>query len=290
MPATAILRLRAEAAALEGAEPVAASSILLLLPSSLPTGTPIDVKFQDYEWRLRTAQATDVLYSLRQHLRLQAHLVNFKYRFDRGQHENLRSNDTIKRLRVKVDESAERYRMARKALAQLAPALAKTGWASVLPILRDEDVRQMAQGLEGDTEGKRTLSWIWTSKGIGGDRDSADDGVQEGVFPHLSHMARVLTLTYAELRIEWCKARARAMRWSEEVLLLVEEMRRIIAYHTWHADWWEQQAVACTDLSPEEAEGAIAYAFRQSHIRLAIRDYCLKSWANVEEYVALGLE
>jgi hypothetical protein len=26
------------------------------------------------------------------------------------------------------------------------------------------------------------------------------------------------------LRIEWCRSRARAMRWSEEVLLLREEM------------------------------------------------------------------
>lgn len=180
--------MRAAAAAREGDEPVAAAAIPLLLPSSLPPRSLIDIKFQDYEWRLRTAQATDALHSLRQHLRLQAHLVNFKYRFDRGQHENLRSNDTIKRLRVKVDESVELYRSARKALSQLGPTLKKTGWASLLPILRDEDVRQMAQGLEGDTEGKRTLSWIWTSQGIGGDRDTANDGVHEGACS-LSHMA-----------------------------------------------------------------------------------------------------
>lgn len=109
-------------------------------------------------------------------------MVNFKYRFDRGQHENLRSNDTIKRLRVKVDESVERYRTARKALTRLGPILRKTGWASTLPILQNEDVRQMSVGLEGDSEGNRSISWIWTSQGIGGDRDMANDGVQEGMF------------------------------------------------------------------------------------------------------------
>lgn len=125
---------------------------------------------------------------------------------------------------MKVDDSVERYRTARKALTCLGSILKMTGWASALPILKDEDVRQMATGLEGDTEGKRTLSWIWSGQGIGGDRDSADDGVQEGMYPHLCLIRLVPNFDNAELRIEWCKARARAMRWSEEVLLLVEEM------------------------------------------------------------------
>lgn len=71
--------------------------------------------------------------------------------------------------------------MARKALTRLGPILRKTGWASTLPILKDEDVRQMSVGLEGDTEGTRSLSWIWTSQGIGGDRDTGNIGVQEGM-------------------------------------------------------------------------------------------------------------
>lgn len=288
IPATALIRLQAEAAAPEGAEPVPASSTPLLLPSSLPPRTVVETKFQDFEWRLRRAQATDALHSLRQSLRLQAHIVNFKYRFDRGQHENLRSNDIIKRVRVKVDDSVERYRVARKALSHLGPILKQTGWASALPILRDEDVRQMAHGLEGDTEGHRTLSWIWTSQGIGGDRDVAEDGVQEGMCIYLHLIWLSSNIDYAELRIEWCKARARAMRWSEEVLLLVEEMRRVVAYHTWHAEWWEQQSVGRQDLTPTEAEGAVAYAFRQAHIRVAIRDHCLKVWDSVERYVSLG--
>lgn len=40
------------------------------------------------------------------------------------------------------------------------------------------------------------------------------------------------------LRAEWCKARARARRWSEEVDLLLEEMRRVIAYHEWECARW----------------------------------------------------
>lgn len=103
-----------------------------------------------------------------------------------------------------------------------------------------------------------------------------------------SAFASALTIPFVELRIEWCKARARGCRWSEEVWLLVEEMRRVLGYHLWHADWWEKRAFARTDLSPEETEGAAAYAFRQSRIRIAIHDHCQSSWADVARYVALS--
>ena len=46
------------------------------------------------------------------------------------------------------------------------------------------------------------------------------------------------------LRIEWCRVRARAMRWSEEVLLLREEMRRVLVFLEWQATWWEKRAVS----------------------------------------------
>lgn len=42
---------------------------------------------------------------------------------------------------------------------------------------------------------------------------------------------------HSGVRVEWMKARARSMRWTEELNLLPEEMRRTIAYHRWKADW-----------------------------------------------------
>lgn len=106
--------------------------------------------------------------------------------------------------------------------------------------------------------------------------------------PTAGAFASSLTFPYVELRIEWCKARARGCRWSEEVWLLVEEMRRVLGYHLWHADWWEERAYTRKDLSPEEAEGAAAYAFRQSRIRIAIHHHCQSSWNDVERYIGLG--
>lgn len=91
------------------------------------------------------------------------------------------------------------------------------------------------------------------------------------------------------LRIQWCKARARAMRWSEEVLILREEMRRVLAFLTWHAVWWDQQVQRRTGLSLEAAEGVAAYAYKQASIRRKIRSsfdtLWRSSWASLDQGV-----
>ncbi|KAF7964571.1 hypothetical protein HWV62_5596, partial [Athelia sp. TMB] len=258
----------------EGAPDLPAHSIPLLLPSGLSglqRRSQIDVKFARYKWCLRQAQARDAIYSLRRHLRVQASLFNWKSCFSKGQASNTRSNDTISRIRAKVADSALSYRTARIAIAALGHTLKELGWAKAFPILHDEDIRQMTVGLEGESEGKRTLSWIWTSAGVGGDKDSAD-GAQD------------------ELCIQWCMVRARAFWWSEEVFLLLEEMTCVRSYHTWHAGWWEEQSVSREGLTAEENEGFAAYAFRQSSVRLAMRDTCAAAWQDVERYVLLGAQ
>ncbi|KAH7917767.1 hypothetical protein BV22DRAFT_1052206 [Leucogyrophana mollusca] len=40
------------------------------------------------------------------------------------------------------------------------------------------------------------------------------------------------------LNDEWAKARARAHRWTEEAMLLKEEMQRVRVYLNWRAKWW----------------------------------------------------
>lgn len=103
------------------------------------------------------------------------------------------------------------------------------------------------------------------------------------------------------LRIEWCKARARAHRWQEECLLLAEEMQRVIAFFTWQAKWWSSYTAERNLLPPHPAwppnvsimspiervafedqsrkiEGKIAYAHRQAHIRESMRQFCEEKW------------
>jgi hypothetical protein len=67
------------------------------------------------------------------------------------------------------------------------------------------------------------------------------------------------------MRAKWAKAHARAQRWAEEVVLLAEEMRRVIMYLDWKATWWCMQATRRVDPARTDIVGGlVAYAFRQS--------------------------
>lgn len=98
----------------------------------------------------------------------------------------------------------------------------------------------------------------------------------------------VVTTIHLGIRVEWCKARARAMRWSEEIILLQEEMRRVLAYHAWHARWWDDQSFRCVGLSEEQTEGLAAYAHRQAKVYRGMRLVCETAWRNTAQYCALG--
>ena len=72
----------------------------------------------------------------------------------------------------------------------------------------------------GTGETWRTLSWIWTMKS----RTASDDDDTDDI-----------------LRSEWAKSRARANRCKEEVLLLREEMQRVLVFLEWKSEWWLQR-------------------------------------------------
>lgn len=86
------------------------------------------------------------------------------------------------------------------------------------------------------------------------------------------------------LRVEWCKARARALRWTEEVQLLVEEMRRVLQFFDWKVKFWEMRADFLQDdmdaamsntaklvgshrLLEQRIEGTRAYALSQARVQ-----------------------
>ncbi|THU86213.1 hypothetical protein K435DRAFT_598002, partial [Dendrothele bispora CBS 962.96] len=58
--------------------------------------------------------------------------------------------------------------------------------------------------------------------------------------------------------VEWCKSRARTLRWKEEVILLVEEIHRMREFSLSKGKWWEGRKVA------ELIEGLNAYAQQQA--------------------------
>jgi hypothetical protein len=79
------------------------------------------------------------------------------------------------------------------------------------------------------------------------------------------------------------------MQWSKEVVLLWEEMRRVLAFLEWHADWWEGHRALHEDLDAVLDEGMRAYAGKQAHIRQSMRNHFNHLWCCSDQFIALGI-
>ena len=79
------------------------------------------------------------------------------------------------------------------------------------------------------------------------------------------------------MRIEWAKARARYLRWSEEVQLLKEEMRRVRKTLEWEAQQWEGWRESWT-IDAAATEGIKAYAMRQAQVRRDLLSHFTRMW------------
>lgn len=132
----------------------------------------IDHRLLDLEWKLRLAQAYESLDQIRHHLLIRTHVFKFKDRFVRGQGANTRARGVISTIQANVDRNCKTYRVARAALTFLGNALGRnSAWESNLPLLADSDVRGISDGEDGQSEGRKQLSWIWKVMGVIGEAE-----------------------------------------------------------------------------------------------------------------------
>ncbi|KAF7294444.1 CxC2 domain-containing protein [Mycena kentingensis (nom. inval.)] len=104
---------------------------------------------------------------------------------------------------------------------------------------------------------RRIMSWIWTAVG-------AFDANE-------SHL-------HESMRVEWARALARKDRWTEEVALLEEEMRRVLRYLEWQANWWEEQQGRRV-VEGSIAAGLEAYARKSAGFSVSLRQHLEIRWA-----------
>jgi hypothetical protein len=175
MPGVAAVRAKEDEEG--GGEPVEAQDIKLMLPSQVPSICS-NRRLLRYEWRLRYSQALDFLADIRRLLLLSAQLYKSKDLHVRGQRMVMRSLSLILGVNERIKISVGGYHRARAALAHLAPTLLETTWEETLRPLLEDDVRIMtAAQAEGVSEGRRTMSWIWRTTGVG----DSSAGMQEGM-------------------------------------------------------------------------------------------------------------
>jgi hypothetical protein len=99
------------------------------------------------------------------------------------------------------------------------------------------------------------------------------------------------------------------MRYAEEVELLLEEMRRVVAFLEWDRDRWKKRALhapqwRANDTTPPQTlsspstsatlgtqpafeEGLKAYALRQASVRERLLSMFLQQWHDVPAFIKL---
>lgn len=174
--------------------------LLSALPSAQRTHNCNKV-LVDIEIRLREAQCHDILEKIRNVQRGRLTFIGFHNRNLWGQNPNTRAKDTLDRLEDKTKSLAVKYRNGHKALLEL---LGPGDWEKTLRKLSNGDLttpdgmeisiddpidpvgpdgcqrskKQRKSDKLGLGQGKKTVSWIWTSaEAIG---DGSDVELHEG--------------------------------------------------------------------------------------------------------------
>jgi len=251
-----------------------AESIKLWLPSHL------DVAERDSlcsggvvtsEREFRFGQVHDSLDELLKARRIRRGLIIF-HRVQltgEGQKTQTQSQAVMRTIQERIDRAVRRYRTSRAALLRLDPS---GSWQELYRTLGDHDNR--GPGKEPEevpaSDGQYFPSWIWlTSSNV-----TAGDTTQ------------TLTISPDEvnedMRVEWAQCVARADRWEEEVVLLQEEMRRVVCFLEWKSkDWVSKAGARASVVTPEVRSGLSAYAHKQGAIfrNLAIR-FC-ERWHSI---------
>ncbi|KAI6119465.1 hypothetical protein EV401DRAFT_2071463 [Pisolithus croceorrhizus] len=269
-----------------GGKASAPEDIPLYLPSQVNCKFSCAHNLESIEFQLQEGQANDALNELRQALWSRAYMLKFKDRFLHGQGANTHARNCLKNVNAKIDLSMAKYRAAHRALCTLGPLLGKVGWKTALRLLVDDDVHSMSGEDDQASEGRQRLSWIWLSCGYTAEDadDKSDCGLQEGKRLLLESTYNSLTTIYLAIRIEWCKARARAHHWAEEVDLLLEEKQQTLQFLEWDATRWAERAKAITDQDKPLNEGLRAYAEHQANIRRRLGVSFTHTWRDAQEF------
>ena len=99
-------------------------------------------------------------------------------------------------------------------------------WSTHLKELKDVDIRSPGKDLDNTCSSNNCYepSWIWLVPCVTTEPNNPEAGMHEEEFNDY-------------MCVEWAKGRAHIMRWKEELLLMQEEMWRVLKYHKWKAVW-----------------------------------------------------
>ncbi|KAJ7900554.1 hypothetical protein B0H14DRAFT_3423173 [Mycena olivaceomarginata] len=275
IPEAALLRQREAAerdriGATQSLPGIRAQDIKLWLPSAIGTLVQCDRSLLEYEYELRKGQAVLALNEIRSCLISRTR--EYKHRGKvTGVRAKTRSGTRVAHIQAEVDRAADEYRAARAALVALGPRLQHRDYVH-LQVLnaadggkRKKKARRMAavdpeaaaeeaEAAKQKAEDGMEMSWIWKNEA---------------------------------LQIEWAKARVKAMRYTEETDLLEEEMRRVLQFFQWRADWWRARVGSRAARQDKVLwEGHGSYMLKQAACQDGMRAGFEDQWRGLARLVA----
>ncbi|KAJ7051050.1 hypothetical protein C8F01DRAFT_1263316 [Mycena amicta] len=280
-----VVDLRAEEEELRDLDlpPAKAEDVRLWLPSELSADERKEEMLQKLakvESSLRRGQCGDAIASLRARIHPATHINLFRRTQVIGQRHNTRFNTLSERIEDKKQRDARRYRRAFRAMMSLEGPHFATSFQE----LKDEDMTNRTEEQESDAAARAKLgwagarhvctepslvkkatrvSWIWF---VGGNVDAGE--------------------IHDAVRVQWSKARARQDRWTEEVMLLREEMKRVLRSLISVEEVWQRRAGLRMEVEAGLASGLRAYALRQAGIYRRMADGFYSLW-NVSAVAAV---
>ncbi|VDC02233.1 unnamed protein product [Peniophora sp. CBMAI 1063] len=250
-----------------------ASATGLYLPSELPVELAVQ-QHRDMlleELRLRWGGLSDSIIMVRQNLQIRGVVHLFRKGSTRGQRGATRAQGMQAVIEANLAVAKASYRLHRKRFEVLASMLPPEDrdkyippdWESRFRVLEDHDCVSLGSKIlvqieKADTARARSI--ITAKKG----------GNSSGTTHHKVSWLWYTPLDAAldlndDMRVEFLRCRARAMRWVEEVYHLCYEMVRTPLFAMRKAEWWARKAILpMPGMDKATQDGTRAYARKQS--------------------------
>ncbi|KAJ7178324.1 hypothetical protein C8R43DRAFT_871505 [Mycena crocata] len=261
------------------AAPPKAEKIKLWMPSEMDGGSELHGCVQgllEMEAKLRVGQCTNALAKLRARLHAKRHLITFRNEHVSGQGGATKARTLIDQVGERAEACAKKYRCARAALISLRGEEVTRNFRELKP----EDIRLDGDAGESDSAARKKLAMIGAGRGARAPRDAPGTSkkVMSWIWTAPGALDNAEQRLHDSVRVEWTRARARKLRWGEEVETLREEMHRVLRYLGWQAAWWRQRVAPRTDVSVEVGAGLRAYALKQAHMHERLARFWEAKW------------
>ncbi|KAJ7107965.1 hypothetical protein C8R46DRAFT_1240677, partial [Mycena filopes] len=223
---------------------------------------------------------------LRAHLHTKHHLIGFRNTQITGHVKATKARTLIAQVGKRAQACSDKYTQACGALTRLAGA----DFAPHFKVLKAADIALDGEEETSETAARKRLPMVGAGKGARLPRHVA--GTSKKVLSWIWTAAGALDddekVLHESLRVEWCRAKARKRRWEEQVLILREEMRRVLRYLEWQAAWWIARAAPRSTATPLQA-GLEVYARQQAHTYTELRLYFESEWSQSVGEIATSI-